>query len=185
MQIVNRAYRVLTYICYQNNAATTCLLYRTKKAMGGSVPFHEALSTRLGLIQPSLQQIADFIRPRLCNPEVVLTPGVRWVKLIPGLFPPSFITITMLIISVEGLRKEANACISFMSFYFCTMHLFPGLWLQCFNHGALLFTSFLEGFVSSLSHLPSTWAFPRTTSLPTEFSSVKRVCALTSNKPIV
>ena len=77
LQIVNRAYRVLTYICYQNNAATTCLLYRTKKAMGGSVPFHEALSTRLGLIQPSLQQIADFIRPRLCNPEVVLTPGVR------------------------------------------------------------------------------------------------------------
>ena len=45
--------------------------------MGGSVPFHEALSTRLGLIQPSLQQIADFIRPRLCNPEAVLTPGVK------------------------------------------------------------------------------------------------------------
>ena len=75
LQTVNRVYRA--FICYQNNAATTSLLYRTKKAMGGSVPFHEALSTRLGLIQPSLQQIADFIRPRLCNPEVVLTPGVR------------------------------------------------------------------------------------------------------------
>ena len=43
--------------------------------MGGSVTFHEALSTRLGLIQPSLQQLTDFIQHR--TPEEVLTPGVK------------------------------------------------------------------------------------------------------------
>ena len=45
----------------------------TLKAMGGSVPFHVALSERLKLFEPSLKDIAD------CNEKhpLVLTPGIE------------------------------------------------------------------------------------------------------------
>lgn len=52
-------------------------LYRTKKAMGGSVTFRESLRMRLNMIKPSRQQLQDFIESQ--NIEDVLTPGVTYV----------------------------------------------------------------------------------------------------------
>ena len=52
-------------------------LYRTKKAMGGSVTFRESLRMRLNMIKPSRQQLQDFIESQTI--EDVLTPGVTYV----------------------------------------------------------------------------------------------------------
>ena len=44
----------------------------TAQAMGGSMPFHEALALRLGAMQPSKQQLTDM----LAKEPLQLTPGV-------------------------------------------------------------------------------------------------------------
>ncbi len=51
-------------------------VHRTKKAMGGSVTFQEALRARLDLFRPSLKQVTEFVRLEM-NPEKTLTPGVE------------------------------------------------------------------------------------------------------------
>lgn len=45
----------------------------TKKAMGGSVPFHVALEARLNLIKPSQEQVASCLKKH----PLVFTPGMR------------------------------------------------------------------------------------------------------------
>ena len=47
---------------------------RTKKAMGGSVTFREALQTRLSMIKPTKQQLQDFAESK--DIEDILTPRV-------------------------------------------------------------------------------------------------------------
>lgn len=47
----------------------------TAKAMGGSVPFHEALEARLGIIQPTRTMLTDFLKVHPFS----LTPGVAEV----------------------------------------------------------------------------------------------------------
>lgn len=38
--------------------------FRTSAAMSGKMSFRESLSTRLNLIQPSMQQVQEFIRSK-------------------------------------------------------------------------------------------------------------------------
>ena len=52
-----------------------CDLFRTKKAMGGSVTFQEALRARLDIIHPSLHQMTSFNNSK--NPADILTPGIQ------------------------------------------------------------------------------------------------------------
>jgi len=47
----------------------------TNKAMGGDVPFQDALAARLELIQPSTEKVAELMAQR--NTDEVLTPGIR------------------------------------------------------------------------------------------------------------
>ena len=51
------------------------LCLRTRKAMGGSVTFQEALGARLGLMQPSLEQVEAIKKVK--NPKDILTPGIE------------------------------------------------------------------------------------------------------------
>merc|ERR1719478_882182 len=44
----------------------------TAQAMGGSMPFHEALALRLSAMKPSSQQVADMLEKE----PLQLTPGV-------------------------------------------------------------------------------------------------------------
>lgn len=46
----------------------------TLKAMGGDVPFREALSHRLKMVDPTLQQIDDFVASR--SPQRLLSEGI-------------------------------------------------------------------------------------------------------------
>lgn len=52
---------------------TQISLPRTAKAMSGNVTFREALMARLHIIQPTLQQVTDFVNSR--NVKELLTPG--------------------------------------------------------------------------------------------------------------
>ena len=49
------------------------VIYRTLKAMGGSLSFNEALRTRLNIINPHRTQIEEF----LSSQPAQLTPGIQ------------------------------------------------------------------------------------------------------------
>jgi hypothetical protein len=42
--------------------------------MGGDVTFREALSARLDIVQPTQQQVEDFVASR--SPQLLLTEGI-------------------------------------------------------------------------------------------------------------
>lgn len=48
-------------------------LWRTAKAMTGSVTFQEALKLRLDIIKPTISQVKDFIKTK----PPTLTPGIK------------------------------------------------------------------------------------------------------------
>lgn len=47
-------------------------VFRTKKAMGGKLPFGESLRIRLDIIRPTMNQIREFIktRPSQMSPRI-------------------------------------------------------------------------------------------------------------------